>query len=199
MEEKLNQLSFANAALFGLLIAISYYLFFYHANNPEVQLAAFDQEMGTVKGEIAKLDRQIKQKLALKTEIENMKSSVSKIYENLSEDITVNEALATISKEARVAGLSIESITASSDWRKKETLAAVDMNVVLRGSFSQVMIFLSELTRDNKVYTVSSFNIDTEANSSDKSSGAVRFRSTMVAYRKLSGSEIESNNKAGVR
>lgn len=194
MEEKINQLTFTNAALFGLLIAIAYFFLFYNPANPQNVLDQLDKELITARGEIAKLDRGLKEGSILKQEIEVMQKTTEKAYRQLSERISVKQVAATISQEARSVGLSIDSIVASNNWVKKRTLASVNIQTAVTGSFPQIMVFLSELTRDNKVYSVSDFAIEAEKGDGNGTKG-LQLNVKIKAYRKLALSEINTKQE----
>jgi Tfp pilus assembly protein PilO len=197
MEEKLNQLTFTNAALFGLLIAVAYYFLFYNPSNPKNALEELGRELVTARGEVTKLDRAIKAGQVIKQEIDVMEKAAEKVYGQLAEDTSVQQAAAIVSQEARNVGLSIESMSTDENWVKKKTLALVGVNATIRGSFSQIMVFLSELTRDNKVYSVSEFTIttpDMRVTERDE----LQFTTKIEAYRKLSSSEIKAEGEEGL-
>lgn len=187
MEEKLNQLSFANAALFGLLIAAGYYVMFFHPSNPQNQLESMEQEMVTIKGEIAKLDRKIKEGQKLNQEILLMQKKADKVYSQMPEKISVESASSVISQEARTVGLSIQAIEAQGNWNKLKTVAVVDIEATVGGSFGQIMIFLSELTRNNKVYAVREISIV-----NGEGAKGLSLNATISAYRRLALDEIKT-------
>ncbi len=189
MEEKLNQLTFPNAALFGLLIAVGYYVLFYHPSNPQNQLDEMGRELVTIKGEISKLDREIKKGLRINQEIEVMQKKADKVYAQLPEGLSVEQASGIVSQEARNVGLSIQSISAEgTGWTKLQTVAVVPIDTVVSGTFEQMMIFLSELTRDNKVYSVRSLSI---SGNDAEQPGILVMTVKIQAYRKLAVSEIK--------
>ncbi len=195
MEEKLNQLTFPNAALFGLLIAVGYYVLFYHPSNPQNQLDEMGRELVTIKGEISKLDREIKKGLRINQEIEVLQKKADKVYAQLPEGLSVEQASGIVSQEARNVGLSIQSISAEgTGWAKLQTVAVVPINTVVSGTFEQMMIFLSELTRNNKVYSVRSLSIS--GNDEDQP-GILVMTVKVQAYRKLAVSEIKSIGDEG--
>ncbi len=189
MEDKLNQLTFQNAALFGLLIAVGYYVLFYHPSNPQNRLDEMGRELVTIKGEISKLDREIKEGQKINQEIEVMQKKASKVYAQLPESLSVEQAAGIVSQEARNVGLSIQSISAAGEegWTKLRTVAVVPIDTVVSGTFEQMMVFLSELTRDNKVYSVKTLAI---AGGDSEQPGALQLTVTIQAYRKLAVSEI---------
>lgn len=189
MEEKLNQLTFQNAAIFGLLLALGYYVLFYHPSNPQVQLDDLGRELVTIKGEIAKLDRKIKEGQKINQEIEIMQKKADKVYAQLPESLSVEQAAGIVSQEARNVGLSIQSISAEgAGWIKLQTVAVIPIDAAVSGTFEQIMVFLSELTRNNKVYSVTTLTI---SENDAEQPGALAMTVKIQAYRKLAISEIK--------
>lgn len=195
MEEKLNELTFQNAAIFGVLIAVAYWVVFYHPSDPKVRLDSLAEEIVEAEGAIARLNKEIKLGQEMNKEIQVMEQKAKKVYSQLQEEISADEASSTISEEARSLGLSIQSMEASGEWVKLKTVAVVDIEAVVAGSFGQIMVFLSELTRNNKVYSVG--NLDIAASDEDGGGTAAAGASEVLsltariqAYRKLSVTEI---------
>ncbi len=188
MEEKLNQLTFINATLFGLLIGLAYYVFFYHSLSSHNQIEKAKQDILRIKKDILKLDEELKAEQRINQEVLLMEKKSDKVYSQLSENLSVEQVVNTISEEARSIGLSIESISAASGgWEEKKTIAVVSIDANLSGSFNKIMVFLSELTRNNRAYSVLSLLLS--ANSQRDKLGALSITTKFKAYRKLTEKE----------
>jgi len=159
MEDKLNELSLVNALIFGLIIAAGYFVMFYSASNPKTVIAGLSQNITTVKGEIAKLDKKIKEGERLQKEIRKMEARAEDVYKYIPLNMSLEQGSGAVSQEARLAGLSIQSIRASSSWDEKVTVASGEVDIKVQGQFSQMMVFLSEMTRKDQVYSVKSLKI----------------------------------------
>jgi Tfp pilus assembly protein PilO len=177
MEDKLNELSLVNALIFGALFAASYYVLFYHPSNPEVVISGLDQSINAVKVEIAQMDKQIREGELLKKEIDEMEIQAEKIYKYIPENLSQDQASSSVSEEARVAGLSIQSIRAGQSWTDQETVSVGSVDVNVQGEFTQIMIFLSELTRKETIYSIKSVQIQdgVEADSGLKLTAQIEF------------------------
>ncbi len=195
MEEKLNQLAFINAALFGILVAVAYYVFFYRALSPHNQIEKIEQEVSTIKKDILRFDKELKVEQKINQEVIFMQDKINKVYSQLSENLSVERAVNIISEEARSTGMSIESISATSGgWQEQKTIAITVIDVRLSGSFNQVMVFLSELTRSNRIYSVSSLLLNTREVGKKE---ALSITLKLQAYRKLTAKEM-SLKKDGI-
>jgi|GEM_PF-3300363 len=167
MEDKLNELSFLNALIFGIIIAASYYILFYQATDPKTVIPALDQNISTLKVEIDKLDAQIKKGLELRQEMDAMEVKAEKIYKYIPENLSSEQASSAVSEEARIAGLSIQSIRTGPTWLDKETISEGTVSVDVLGDFSQIMIFLSELTRKDVIFAVNKVQIKDRASNEE--------------------------------
>lgn len=164
MEDKLNELSLVNALIFGILFAASYYVLFYHPSDPNIVISGLDQSIVTVKSEITKLDSEIKEGQKLQQEIQEMEIKAEKVYKYIPETFSLDQASSAISEEARLAGLSIQSIRTGQSWMNKETVSVGSVDVDVLGEFNQIMIFLSELTRKEMIYAVKKVQIQDRSN-----------------------------------
>ena len=159
MEDKLNELSFVNAILFGVLLAVAYWFLVFENLNPQNQIQGFEQNIATIKGEIAKLDREIKKGQEMEQEVQTIQKKAEKVYKYIPKTFSLSEASSNISEEARRAGLSIQSISTQNGWNNKEYVSVGSAEISVQGSFKKLMFFFSELTRKDKIYIVKGLEI----------------------------------------
>jgi len=159
MEDKLNELSLVNALIFGLIIAAGYYVMFYSASNPKTVIANLNQNITTVKAEISKLDRKRQEGEKLKKEINKMEKRAESVYKYIPLTMSLEQGSGAVSQEARLAGLSIQSIQVSNQWDEKVTVASGEVDIKVQGQFPQMMVFLSEMTRKDQIYSIKSLKM----------------------------------------
>jgi Tfp pilus assembly protein PilO len=186
MEEKLNNLSFKSAAVFGLILAGVYYFTLYKEQDPRLQISRMNQDISIVKAEIAKHDRQLKISQEAQREILLIKEKADAVYKELPSQLTPTQAAGILSQEARKVGLSIRSISPAGRWTDSQNLSSIEINVQVTGSFSQIMIFLSELTRGNRVYAIQNLTISNVGAGSSR--GLLTFNGKVKAYKVLNKS-----------
>lgn len=159
MEEKLNGLSFINAAIFGLVLAAIYYFLVFQESNPQEQLSRKDEQVGQLKTQIAGLDGKIRMAQRKQKQIDQIKFKSDRAFKSTPDNLSADVALAELSKEARSAQLSIESLNAGGSWVESNNIESTDLTLQVLGRYDQIMLFLSEITRKDHVYSVRSLEM----------------------------------------
>ena len=153
MEEKLDQLSYLHSALVGLGIMAFYYFFVYSVSNSSALIEGLESRVYSTNLEIKKVDALIREKQELDAELikneELFKSSSAIFTEEFNQDV----ALEKLTTKARSYGLAIESIGNFSQWAPDEQFLKSKLSLVLKGTYSKMMFFLSDFTREKSFYS----------------------------------------------
>ena len=170
MEEQLRQLSFVQTVLIGFSLAVFYYFFIYSSTSFENILKRNNEDLDKINEKIQKINMLIREKQELEAELLKNEESVKSIKEVVTEEFNQSEALDNLITKARGYGLFIESIGEFGSWDSTVHFEKAKLNLNLKGSFEQVMFFLSDLTREKGFYT---FN-DIKLTPSGRSQSALR-------------------------
>ena len=134
-----------------------------------------------LKGEIAQIDRQIQEGEKLKKEIADMEEKAAKIFRFVPTEMSLEQGASAVSSEARLAGLSIQSVQTSQNWLNKKTVSVGSVDVRVQGQFNQIMIFLSEMTRKDQIYSLKTVKVT----SSSQESGDLSLDAVFEFYRRF--------------
>lgn len=167
MEEKLRELTFGKAVLFGLIVAAVYYFALYNSGadleafiqQTRDQVSAKEAELTTIKNAIADAER-------LQTAKKNLGEELDVVLKAIPEQLTNVDLMRVLSNEAKSVGVNILSINtvnnvvaAPQTTGPKPFFAPVAVTVSLEGSYNQLMLFLSNLTKTDRIITVSALNL----------------------------------------
>lgn len=163
VEDKLKEISFTQALVVSIALAGFYYFFVFSTNNPAALISQNELEIAQFEGEIKKFDKEIAQAEKYKEEIKVLEKEISVKFSYVSENLTKSEILQDLSVEARQVGLSIESIGDTNRWKQDLSLEYLEVPTRVTGDFSQIMEFLSNLSREKKLIIVNKFQMSTSA------------------------------------
>lgn len=192
MEEQLKQLDTAKALLIGLFIAGFYYLTMYDSGEGlEGQINNNRSQITTQRAELAKMEktlvdaekhREISRKLG--EEMDAVLRAVPEKYNSL-------ELMKVLSDEAKVVGTSIVDLKPATNMRQPRAgqddspFKPVSVTVTLNGTFNQIMLFMSNLTKVSKIILIDSLSLTVKepAKVFETASPAINYQATFMAYR----------------
>ena len=192
MEEQLKQLDTTKALLIGLFIAGFYYLTLFDSgealqnqiNNKKTSITALRTELATMEKTLvdAEKHREISRKLG--EEMDAVLRAVPEKYNSL-------ELMKVLSDEAKVVGTSIVNLQPASGFRNQtqdeldNPFKPVSVTVTLNGTFNQIMLFMSNLTKVSKIILIKelSLRVQEPAKVFETASPAINYKATFQAYR----------------
>jgi Tfp pilus assembly protein PilO len=204
MEEKLKQLTFGKAIIGGLVLAAIYYFAIYNngaaieesINTTQTQITAQEQELTTIKKAIADAERYQMAKKTLGQELDVVLKAIPV-------ELSAIDLMRTLSNEAKSIGVSILSINAQQNsgyssaptTGPKPFFEPVGVTVNLEGSYNQLMLFLSNLTKTDRIITVGSMNLqirDSTGSLDGKGATVLKMNGEFKAYRYLPSEKKEA-------
>ena len=184
MEEKLKQLGIEKAILIGIVLTFVYYFALY--DNGDVLETSLLTNAAMVQQKTKELevmqrtlaDAKKHQEVAAKLgkDLEQVLSAVPQEYNSV-------ELMKLISSEAKTVGLNILSLTGSEGLAADpgKNFVPIQVTVSLRGTFNQVMMFLSNLTKVGKVILTKNLTLTSAVSAG--TSPSMGFSTTLEAYR----------------
>ncbi|MCB0342834.1 MAG: type 4a pilus biogenesis protein PilO [Pseudobdellovibrionaceae bacterium] len=161
MEEKLNQLTLQQSVLIGIGLAVLYFfVMFDDGTSKENQIKNMKDQVAAKEQEIAKYDKTIKDAERFKVVAEELGEEMNRILNYIPADLSGVELMKTMSNEARVAGVNINNVQSSGGEKTDYNfIEAIGVTVDLRGSYGQLLSFMSYLTKVEKIVTLKEFEM----------------------------------------
>jgi len=195
MEERLNNLTFGNSFLIGLVLTGIYYFSFYDTgavlNN---QISATKVEYDKSVQEIERIKKAVEDAERYKKTVAVLGTEMERILLAVPEKLTSIEFMQIVSTEAKKSGVAIINLSSqkgavarkAKDSTEPDFYERVPVDVELSGKYQQLMIFLAALTHVDKIVTVGKIQMSlgsTAGKSSDANSPDVSLKATLSAYR----------------
>lgn len=197
IEQSLRELDIAKALVIGLSVAALYYFFVYNDGK-------------AIEGQIANASRQIeankteKQKVLAAAEVvrrfqktkEDLGTKFDALVKYIPEDYKASEQMKIISREAKSAGADIVSLSQAGKGSKSKYYEEMMVSVSLTGTYSQIVLFLSNLTKTDRVFLVKSMSFagasGGRASKDVKDEGAptVNFTAQLAGYRYIDDEKV---------
>lgn len=184
MEDKLNKLGTDKALIIGLVLTLIFYFFVYNDGG------VLEETVATGR---ATLEQKTKELETMKKTLEDAKKhqeiaaklgkDLEQVLSAVPQNFTAVELMKLISTEAKTVGLNILSLSGvegeATDPGKN--FIPIIVTVSLSGTFNQVMMFLSNLTKVGKVILTK--NLTLTASGSAGSTTSMAFTTKLEAYR----------------
>jgi Tfp pilus assembly protein PilO len=192
---RLADLSIPRCVIGSAIIGALYYTVGYDSGLKfKTEIAATSAKATKVEEEYTKLDRSLKEILVLKDAQARDASRLDALMAFIPEKLTKTDMMRTLSNEAKAVGISINQIKDSLAERGKKSDSvefyeeiAVDLDLV--GGFSQLVLYLANLTRLNQIFSVK--NLELTSTSKDE----LKMSSKIIGYRYL-GAEVVAKLEA---
>lgn len=187
---KIKSLTPAQACIIGLVIAGLLYFFVFGGNGSLVN------SMKPIKKEKIKLAKDIKDRdiviqeaVEYQKSIKKLGSTINKVVKYIPKNMSSTKMMRSLTDSAKVSGVNI--IDVSDRGRVKasnsELYAEIPVSIKLEGNFTQIMMFLSNLTKLDNIITVSEFNIKSGARMGE---GIVAFSAVFVGYKYIDNQPV---------
>lgn len=160
IEEMFNKLSSKGALVIGVVFALLYYMVaFDDGSKVEQQIVNVKNQMVSTEGDIAKQRRVIREYEQLLLQKESLGDNFSRLVNYIPESFTTNQQMKILSEQAKSAGALVDEIKQSGKGKEFNFFQEVLVEVKLSGTFSQVVLFLSNLTKIDRVIVLKGLSI----------------------------------------
>ena len=164
-------MSTAQVIVIGIFLTGIYYFFLYNNGDKlKQEIQNVNTQIQTAESNITKSEKEYKDLQLFKEEIEQQEEFVKAFIDFIPSSLTFTDISVLVIKQARLAGININSKKDIQFQRFKDTdYEFLNMKLEITGSFSQLMFFLSKLTEEKRVLIVDEIDISTTDNKMVKS------------------------------
>lgn len=211
MEEKLQQLSISKAIMIGIALAGVYFFAIYDSGSRlETQISTKQAETTKAQQELTAIKKAIADAERFQKTKETLGQELDLVLKAIPVELTPLEFMRIVSNEAKVVGASILSLTQGRENRtaapvgkdqEKPFFEPVSVNIGLEGTYNQLMMFLSNLTKVDKIVTVSNLKLQLKTDTADSTAPSLlKLEGELKAYRYLPQEDGDKNkDKKGSR
>ena len=180
---KLGDLPLSRVVIISIMVTGLYYLVGFDSGESfKLAMTASEQSKIELNTEIVKIDKELEEINQLKTAQERDAERLNTLLGFIPEKLTKTELMRTLGNEAKSVGVGINQIRDSSGSSKKsEFYDEVGVEVELAGSFSQLLLFLANLTSLNQILSVDSLTINSAGSLAEGSN--LIMSATILGYR----------------
>lgn len=194
MADKLASLTIGKALIIGLGLAVAYYFMFYDdGKNLQTLLTNTKTELEKNQKEIKSINDAIKDAARFKDIMAKLGEEMGRILKAIPEKLTPIELMKIISNEAKGVGTEINRLNSPMMMRSgfntnKDTTVFYEpvlVDVELSGTYNQLMLFMANLTRLDKIVTVRKIKLST-SDSKNRNNPEIKMAASLQAYRYIS-------------
>lgn len=204
LADRMQQLTFGKALMFGLLIAGLYYSIGYDSGSElEVSIAQTKEQIQDKQTQIKGLERQIERIKTMQKVMGVLGTEFDSFLSYIPEKMSMPDLMKIISTEAKAAGVGINGIgevtssmaggrAASEEGQFYEEMI---VEVELVGTYAQLLLFLSYLTKLDKILSISQLSMVSSAKIGDRESPMITFKCFIKGFRYLPAQEATTEGQ----
>ncbi len=182
---QLGELTWSKVIVVGLIAAGAYWGLYYDDG------ATLEESIRSLTSQSIESERQLRETKEAMADAEKFEKAVrqnevqfEKVLEYLPQDINTNEMTRLVNQQAQLAGPRVVSTTAVEAIERKSFYEMTRLNFALSGSFSQVVLFLSSLSKIQRLLTFDKLSIKVNPSKPDEIP-QVELAGVLVGYRYL--------------
>ena len=181
--EKIKSMPPIQAAIIGFVLALIFYLLWFDSGvSQKRQISSITKDIGVLSNELVTLEKAVVDADKLNRLIEQVGEGVNKLSKYIPEKLTDTDVVKDLSTSARSVGATVVGIRVKSAKSNSDDIYdLVSVEVELRGVFDEIMAFLSQLTKVDRIYTLEDMNFSIKRRGEHRSE--VSFKTTVVGYR----------------
>ena len=198
LEERLQQLTYSKVLLLGLLIAGLYYAIGYdNGKNLKNSAEQMKVQIKEKAAEIKDLELQAERIINMKKMMGVLGEDLENFLAYIPEKMSITDLMKIISTEAESAGVNVNrmgefrSPSPSRVLEKGQFYEELAVELNLQGTYAQLLLFLSYLTKLDKILSVSQLSMESNAQQGDRESPIISFNCVILGYRYLLHSAAE--------
>lgn len=182
---QLGELTWSKVIVGGLIAAGIYWALYYDDGS------ALEASISSLTTQYTESERQLRETKEAMADAEKFEKAVrqnevqfDKVLEYLPADINTNEMTRLVNQQAQLAGPRVVTTTAVETIEKKSFYEMTRLDFALSGTFSQVVLFLSSLSKIQRLLTLDKIKMKIEATPATENP-QVELSGILVAYRYL--------------
>ena len=158
---KFGEMPLSRVLIVAIVLAGLYYLVGYDTGESfKNSIGGATQAKEDLGKEMVKIDRELDEINQLKAAQERDSERLNVLLGYIPERLTKTELMRTLGNEAKSVGVSINGIRDNSGAGKKsEFYEEVGVDVDLAGNFSQLMLFIANLTKLNQILSIDTLEL----------------------------------------
>lgn len=201
MEEKLKQLTFGKTILIGLVLTVVYYFALYDDGVAlETQINTTRTELETNTKELESLKKAILDAERYKLTMATLGAEMDKVLLAIPAKLTTLDLMKIISTEAKNVGANIVNINSGTSVARGRDEPAtfyesVPISISITSSYTQTMLFLSNLTRLDKIVVAKKIKMNASSAANSVSTSPIMSTSIDIEAFKYVSPEAAAGEK----
>lgn len=195
MKEFLERISTSVALALGLSFAFIYYFtpLFDDGHELQAQIDAAKIQLAVKKKEKDKVESDIAEAKKIKERVNLLSEKFKQAVQYLPTEWKEDALLTDISKQAQIAGVTVVKINTQKERIAVGVYEEMKIDFEIKGSFSSMMIFISNVTKIKRIIEVS--EIFMKSDDPDAESPNLTSTGKFTTYRYISPQERATNEK----
>ena len=182
---RINNLSLGQTWMVSLILCALYWGMMYDDGSKlEQQIKTNQTQIGQAQRDLQSMAQAEEDAKRYRKAMEQAGERLDKIVKYVPAKLSDFDLMGILSTEAKAAGANISNVTAKGVAKPSNAVyEEVSVDVILEASYTQVLLFLSYLTRTDKIITLRQVNLSRTEESSVDGESLIKFQGIFVGYR----------------
>lgn len=176
------------------LCAFYYFVQYDDGTSLDQVLRSTEAELVKEREMLAKTEKAMRDLDRFKEELNNQQAQVREIMSFLPNQMNVSELVSTIQDRANQAGMRVTKSEPKDQVTRVDFYEAMELNVELQGTYSQVAAFLSLLSKLPRLVTIDKISLQAQP-TGEADSPKLVFAATLIGYRYVEDEKANEPNK----
>ena len=180
--ERLASLDRSKVFLGAILLAVAYYFGLYDAGTAlEASVQTAEKKFSETKERLARTQAADKNLKVFIQKVEAAEQQFKEVIEYMPPEINLGNFLQRVKDQASAAGASVQTFSPSSDIQKRDFYEVRKFDLQLNGNFSQIVLFLSNLSKMPLLITFDRIELSTM--DAELDNPKLNFKGVLLGYR----------------
>jgi type IV pilus assembly protein PilO len=193
VEQQLKNLTYGRALIISVVLAVIYYFSIYNDGSAlEAQIKTGKDTRTQSEAELTSIAKAVKDAERYQTTMAQRSAEMDGVLKAVPAQLSSFDLMKIVSNESKTVGLQINSLTAAAAFHspdKDAIFEPVTVSVNLTGNYNQVMLFLSNLTKLDKIVTVKKLNFAAHIEPQRHGAPTITFGADLSGYKYLGPAE----------
>ncbi len=179
----ISDLQFSLTVILSVLIGGGYYFWKYNnGGSIDSEIKKLTNSISQVEQEIQSLRSKQAELQSTSTAFKSVGTEIKELYRYIPHQLKSSQVLKYVNTLTKQSGVHLEDVHNYGSVKKEKLYEKIKISMVIKGFFSEILLFLTSLTKLDIIVTVEKFMIQNSINSNNSSGFVDELRMSMDIY-----------------
>ena len=179
----ISDLQFSLTVILSVIIGGGYYFWKYNnGNSIDSEIKKLTSSISQVEQEIQSLRSKQAELQSTSTAFKSVGTEIKELYRYIPHQLKSSQVLKYVNTLTKQSGVHLEDVHNYGSVKKEKLYEKIKISMVIKGFFSEILLFLTSLTKLDIIVTVEKFMIQNSTNANNSTGFVDELRMSMDIY-----------------